>query len=47
LAVASKEMAAAAEAAAEDHTQLVPEVAVSVRLVVIRFSISRDNHVIN
>ncbi len=44
---ASEEMTAAAEAVAEDHIQLVPEETASVRLVVIGFNISRDNHVIN
>ncbi len=39
-------MAAAAEAAAEDHMLPVPEESVSVLLVVIRFNISWDNHVI-
>ena len=39
-------MAAAAEVAAEDHMLPVPEESVSVLLVVIRFNISWDNHVI-
>lgn len=43
----SEEMAVAAEVAAEDHTQLDLEEPAVVRLVVIRFNISPDNHVIN